>query len=62
MLDESTSAVSRARRSAEKRAKLEKRKKDIKKALRSRLIVEEKKHEDEGGCATKNCDCERCQY
>ena len=74
VLEESTSATTRARQNAEEQAKLEERKMNIQKALLLRLIVDEvdeKKGEEENVekneevkksvCHT-NCECEKCQY
>ena len=76
VLDESTSASTRARQSAEEQAKLEKRKINIKKALLLRLIVDdddddekkkgevenEKNEEEKKSVCDTNCECENCQY
>ena len=74
VLEESTSATTRARQNAEEQAKLEERKMNIQKALLLRLIVDEvdekkgeeenveKNEEEKKSVCHTNCECEKCQY
>jgi len=66
VLDESTSAASRARTNAEEQAKLDERKANIKNALMLRLIVDDDEEiedaAEEEECHVQSCQCEQCQY